>query len=135
MYTFTWNPEFGVGVSHLDEQHKELFAILNEYYTAIVADQAKEAAGSILARLVEYATHHFSDEERLMASNGYSGFRRHKAEHDRFVSSVLDFQKRLHQGKILLSMEVTGFLKDWLTSHIKGEDKKYGPFLNGKGIS
>ncbi len=26
------------------------------------------------------------------------------------------------------------FLKDWLQDHIMGSDKKYAPFLNGKGV-
>jgi hemerythrin len=26
------------------------------------------------------------------------------------------------------------FLKNWLTNHIQGADKKYGPVMNKKGI-
>jgi hemerythrin len=31
-------------------------------------------------------------------------------------------------------MEVLNFLKGWLVKHIQGTDKKYGPFLNAKGV-
>jgi hemerythrin len=27
------------------------------------------------------------------------------------------------------------FLKDWLSNHIMNSDKKYGPFLTGKGVA
>ena len=33
-----------------------------------------------------------------------------------------------------ISIEVMNFLKDWLSNHILGSDKRYGPFLNGKGL-
>jgi len=26
------------------------------------------------------------------------------------------------------------FLKEWLTNHIQGDDKGYGPFLNSKEV-
>jgi len=33
-----------------------------------------------------------------------------------------------------MSVEVMEFLKDWLEKHILGTDRKYGPFLNDKGV-
>ena len=27
------------------------------------------------------------------------------------------------------------FLRDWLSKHIQGDDRKYGVYLNGKGVS
>jgi hemerythrin len=35
----------------------------------------------------------------------------------------------------MVTVTVMSFLKDWLVKHIQGEDKKYGVFLNKKGIS
>jgi methyl-accepting chemotaxis protein/hemerythrin len=50
------------------------------------------------------------------------------------VDKVLDFEKQLKSGSVTLSMEVMKFLKDWLTGHIMGTDKKYSPFLRQKGV-
>ena len=44
------------------------------------------------------------------------------------------YKKGFDEGKVLLSIDVIDFLKDWLINHIQGSDKKYGPFLNEKGL-
>lgn len=43
---------------------------------------------------------------------------------------MFGFQK----GKVGLSIDVLIFLSGWLQAHIKGVDKKYGPFFNEKGL-
>lgn len=48
---------------------------------------------------------------------------------------VADVKKLIEEGKILISHELMTFFKDWLVKHIQGDDKQYGPFLNGKGIA
>jgi hemerythrin len=47
---------------------------------------------------------------------------------------VLDIQKQYQDGKINITMETMKFLEDWVAKHIMGTDKKYGPYLNGKGV-
>jgi hemerythrin-like metal-binding protein len=69
-----------------------------------------------------------------MESHQYPDLTNHKAEHDRFTKTVLDFQSKFHANEIGLTIEVMDFLKDWLSKHILGVDKKYAPFLNAKGV-
>ena len=58
----------------------------------------------------------------------------HKAKHSAFVEKVYDFKEEYEAGKLSLTLDVMNFLKDWLKGHIQGEDKKYGPFFNEKGL-
>jgi len=62
---------------------------------------------------------------------------RHKSEHEKLVKQVIDLQAKFQAQAMggVLTMTVMSFLKDWLVTHIQGEDKKYGVFLNAKGIS
>ena len=50
------------------------------------------------------------------------------------TQKVLDIQKQYHQGKVNITLDTMKFLEDWVTKHIMGTDKKYGPFLNSKGV-
>jgi hypothetical protein len=38
------------------------------------------------------------------------------------------------KSQLGLSIEALNFLSDWWKTHIGGSDKKYGPFLNSRGL-
>jgi hemerythrin len=46
----------------------------------------------------------------------------------------MEIKGKLNRGEMVMTVEVMTFLKDWLAGHIKGTDKKYGPFLSAKGV-
>ncbi len=119
----------------MDDEHKRLFALINDYYEAMAANKAKEATQKILQGLLDYTKYHFGDEEKLMLRNNYPGYDEQKAQHTYFIDTIADYQKRIAEGKLLLSIEITNFLKDWLVKHIRAKDKLYGPFLNTKGVT
>jgi hypothetical protein len=57
------------------------------------------------------------------------------AGHEDFIQKIDALVQDFPRGRVSLSLERMAFLKDWLVEHIKGADKKYGPFLNKKGVS
>lgn len=135
MALMDWSPGFSVNVKQFDEQHKKLVAMVNQLHEAMKVGKGGEVLGPILNSLISYTASHFADEERLMQQHGYPDLVKHKAEHDKLTKQVLDLQKQYQTTKSALSMSVMSFLRDWLINHIQGEDKKYGPFLNGKGVA
>jgi hemerythrin len=70
----------------------------------------------------------------LLERNRYPVIRGHKAQHQALAEQVLKFQKAFHAGKPGVAVELMPFLQKWLRDHIMRTDKKYGPFLNEKGI-
>ena len=68
---FQWNTSYSVKVEAMDAQHKRLFEIIRELYTAMRAGQGKQVVGEVLHRLIEYTVQHFAAEEKLMEKNGY----------------------------------------------------------------
>ncbi len=129
-----WNESFINGVSEFDNQHKYLVELVNNLYKGMKLGHGNEDVSRTLDELIEYTTSHFTCEEKLMAENQYPDYDSHIKIHRDLVAKVVDFQKKFKSGEVTISLDLLEFLKDWLIGHIKGVDRKYGPFFNGKGI-
>lgn len=133
MAFMTWDDSYSVNVREIDLQHQKLIGMINEFYGHVGKD-AKEAFHTLLNSLVDYAQYHFSTEEKYFAAFKYPDTDAHTRTHKAFTEKVADVRKRLISGQLVLSLEITTFLKDWLTIHIKGDDKTYSNHFNKNGL-
>ena len=131
---FPWSDTFSVKIGIIDMQHKNLVNFINELHQAMVEGHGKEQLGKILANLIKYTQIHFKTEESYLATHQYPDYVNHKSEHDQLTKTVQDFQSKFQKNEVGLTIEVMDFLKNWLSKHILGSDKRYGPFLNGHGV-
>jgi hemerythrin len=134
MGIFQWTERYAVQVTDFDRQHQSLFRTVNELHEALGAGRGKDVVGQILQQLMEYTATHFAAEEAAMEKNGFPGLDSHKAEHKAMAEQLLQFQKDLQGGKLGVPTALMPFLQKWLHDHLLETDKKYGPFLNEKGI-
>lgn len=135
MPIMSWNNTLATGIPSIDAQHQQLVGFVNELYDAMTKGQGKEATGKILTRLVDYTVKHFAHEEQYFARLGYPDSAAHIAEHDLLKKQVGDFVKKFNAGQATVNAELMNFLRNWLTSHIMGSDKKYVPHLKAKGAA
>ena len=134
MALMEWSEKLSVGINSIDTQHKQLVALINNLFEALSHGKGDQALAPILNELIVYTKTHFAYEERLFAQYAYPEAAQHKAEHDKLAARVVDIQKQMQEGKVGLSVGTMTFLKEWLSNHIVGTDKKYSPFLIGKGV-
>ncbi len=134
MNTMAWVDAYSVGIAEIDQQHKKLIDLINQLDAAMAKGQGKEILGKILGDLINYCASHFATEERLFDQYGYPDTDEHKAKHRKMTEKVLSLQNQFQQGKITITFDVMDFLRKWLDKHILGTDKKYGPYLNSKGV-
>ncbi len=135
MSLIVWNSELSVGVPSIDNQHKKLVTLLNQLHDAMMGGKGKEVVGPVLKGLIEYTGTHFKHEEDLFARTGYPEAAAHKKEHADLVRKVVEIQEKYEtSGPGILTIQVMSFLKDWLTKHIQGTDKRYVPHLQSKGV-
>ncbi|MGA3092152.1 MAG: bacteriohemerythrin [Terriglobales bacterium] len=131
---FAWNASYSVKVEAMDAQHRRLFEIISELFTAMRSGHGKDIAGHVLQRLIDYTVQHFAAEEKLMEKNGYPGLAPHKGEHKILTEKVLAFKKDFEAGIVSITPDLMKFRQNWLTNHIQTVDHKYGDFLNAKGV-
>jgi hemerythrin len=129
-----WNDHLSVGVKEIDDDHKKMVGMINHLYDGISSGEGKAALKVILKELVDYSQYHFAHEEQMFAETGYPDAAPHKEAHDSFATRVLAIQHSYNTESPALTLDVMVFLKDWLFEHILGSDKKYGPYLNMRGI-
>jgi hemerythrin-like metal-binding protein len=134
MALVTWSDKLSVGVKSIDEQHTVLFNTINELHAAMMKGQARSKVGELLCTLLVYTRNHFTAEEELMAAANYPGLPQHRILHRELTKKVEGYIERYKNGDITLSIDLASFLSDWLTTHIQGTDKTYGPYLNENGI-
>jgi len=129
-----WSDKLSVGVKAIDEQHTVLFNTINELHAAMMKGQARTIIGELLCKLLLYTRNHFSDEERMMESAKYPGLAEHQIKHRALTKQVEEYIARYQKGDLNLSLDLAGFLSDWLKTHIQSVDQSYRPCLNQHGI-
>ena len=124
-----WDDSIATDIDIIDDQHKELVALINRLNSAMQQGHGKKVVGEILDELGRYAVFHFEQEETLFDKYGYPETDQHKAVHQELLGQATEFIEQFQSGQTGMSRDLFLFLKDWLTNHIKGVDKRYVPFL------
>ena len=128
----SWSAAFSVGINLIDDQHKELFKLVNDMFNHVVKDAQAERAyfKKVIERAVEYVKVHFYTEEKIMLYNHFPGYSEHKKAHDTFVLTVVDKVQNFEAGKKFILLEFTQFLKEWILTHIAIMDKGYFSYFS-----
>ncbi|KAF0152290.1 MAG: Hemerythrin HHE cation binding region [Ignavibacteria bacterium] len=132
-----WKEIFSVNISKIDSQHKKIIDLINELHDKMKEGKGKEkeSLSQILNELAVYTANHFKTEEELFYKYKYPNTEAHILEHKKLVDKVLQIKADFESGKVVLTLDVMDFLKDWLSNHISGTDKAYTAFLNAKGVN
>ncbi len=130
-----WEDKFSVGISIINEQHKEFIDILNKViYTKEHNDNIEEI-DEVLEEMVNYAHTHFKTEEAYMKEFNYSEYQDHKEEHNRFSTETISCIDKMIKGDYQIANEILEYLKQWLVDHIQGTDKKYVGCFKENGLN
>ena len=124
-----WKSTFELGIENFDEHHKHLVGLINKIYDDFTTEAPSEEVGLVLEELISYASYHFSAEENWMEMQKYPMLVQHVTEHEKFCNTVIRFWQDYNLGKIVLSLDILTFLKNWLTDHILKTDFEYALFI------
>ncbi|MFW5443014.1 MAG: bacteriohemerythrin [Methylococcaceae bacterium] len=131
MALITWTAEqYGTKVGFADDEHKDIFALLNKLYDEATGGAERSQIGASLDALIACVVDHFAHEEKEMEAKGYAALAAHKAEHDALVGTCAGLQTKFHAGEADVTEEVGQMVKGWLDSHIPTFDFAYTEALN-----
>jgi hemerythrin len=119
-----WTETYATGVARIDEQHKMLFRMSEDFREALTEGRGERVYANLLESLDLYARSHFTLEERCMAACRCPAGDRNSHAHGQFIGMLRDFGDR-HAGvgyRAGDAQELVDFLDQWLSSHIAGID-------------
>ena len=134
MPLMNWNDNLSVGVSAMDNQHKVLMDLINSLNEAMGMGKGRDEMSKTIAGLKEYTQKHFAEEEAYLERFNYPDLAIQKAAHKQFVDKIIALEEEVQANKVGTALAAMQFLRTWLTDHIMGKDKKYGPLFNQNGI-
>jgi hemerythrin len=129
-----WSDQLSVNIKELDNQHQCLIELINRLHDSMKSGKGNAVIGPILMDVIKYTEFHFATEEKYFQKYAYPEFLQHKKQHDELTQKAKQLKADFEKGKLSISIEVMHFLRDWISNHILGSDKKYGPFLASKGL-
>lgn len=135
MPLMTWSEQYSVKVKKFDDDHKHLFAMVNDLSDAMRAGKGREVVAHVLAGLITYTVQHFAAEEAAMKRTRFPGYLVHADEHRLLTTEVQKLMREYESGNSLVTVELLCFLRDWLDRHVLTSDNKYAAHLNANGIA
>ncbi len=139
MAFFEWQDCYSVMITEIDEQHKQLIQLINRVHEEVEriklgrAERGETfgllvheitAVISAIDDMAEYASFHFSVEEKIMLEYESPRHEEHKKAHENFVAYIQESKRDFDEGRGARLVEVADFLKEWLVEHILNADKK-----------
>ncbi len=126
---FQWKPELNMNVPEIDEQHRYLIGLVNDYYRSLTGESGKEDVADVLSFLIGYVKVHFTREEELMNENSYPGRAAHVAQHIDLSEKVAAMVRLYEEGEPPQHIELALFLREWLNEHIRKYDRELAAWI------
>lgn len=125
-----WSDDLVLGVSSIDEQHREWIALVQAFEHAVTEGRPAEEMRSTLAAAVAYTESHFADEQKVMEEAGYPFLDDHIGQHQLAWDRVHAFAS----GEVAdeeMRRSLAEFLPQWLMLHINTADRQFARWLKG----
>ncbi|MEO5365400.1 MAG: bacteriohemerythrin [Magnetococcus sp. WYHC-3] len=122
-----------IHVNAMDNQHKHLLDLGSRVLEALEQHWNRESITDAVDSLIAYTQFHYQEEENLLRLYQYPDLDAHRARHRRLLEQVRDLSDAMKR-RVITSSQFGDFFRNWMVDHILGEDRKYGSFLNDRGV-
>lgn len=128
---YEWNSMLETGNTLIDNQHRQLFATLNQLVDAYVSGKGLAELERSLDFLSGYVVKHFADEEKMMVATKYPDYGIHRMYHENFKATVQKLTREMFENGVTedFVINVGNIIADWLDNHIRGDDFLLATYL------
>ena len=129
-----WDDKYSVGISMIDDEHKEFIAIINKAVAIKENNDNPVEVREILYKMIKYAFKHFATEETYMKKFNFPEFQLHRNEHLDFTDKTFANHNKVIMGDYQIANEILEYLKQWFVNHIQETDRKYIECFKKNGL-
>ena len=133
MAYFEWADDMVIDCGPIDADHLRLVGLVNDLHTATSAGEGHTVVSEILTSLIKYTKTHLRTEEELMQRLKFPTLEGHKKGHERFIADLESLQRKYEAGSITVAAQLSTVLRDWLSLHIRRNDKELHKYLKRSG--
>jgi hemerythrin len=130
-FLLKWSAAYATGIEHLDNQHRMLFQMSEDFRAALDEGKGEQVYGSLLRSLHLYAGMHFGLEEQCMERYRCPVAHNNCVAHAKFIEALMRFQQRYeeHTFERAIAGSLVDFLDQWLGDHIGRIDVQIKPYV------
>lgn len=118
-----WDPSYSVGVEEIDNQHRQLFELVNLFPENPDVAVIRQA----IMKLFKYTREHFECEEGMMLRMNYPHRDTHIELHNLLISKLSAISLESFQDSDTVH-EFKHFLYEWIIDHVGRHDKDYAQY-------
>ncbi|MDQ6980166.1 MAG: hemerythrin family protein [Ghiorsea sp.] len=117
---FQWDDKYSTGNTEIDNQHKQIFAYLDELEERIENGASQKWVQNFMDALGLYTRSHFCYEEICMRQAKCSVAAKNKDQHAKLLAAFSKAAKRFEREGVSdeLLAQLQAFLTSWLVNHI-----------------
>lgn len=131
----SWNTRYETGIQIIDEQHQELFRIVENLRRMVQDGNRRREIETLLGELVTCSERHFAAEEAYMSRFHYPDLVPHVAEHASMLTSLQELRAKFQENHQAMALMVPTFLEGWLKHHISDGDFGFVTFLKSRNLA
>lgn len=127
-----WNDTLNTKITEIDEQHRQIVALINALSEAVRNRTAESDMKALFEAIAKDAKVHFETEERLFRMHSYPERSAHAELHRQLENQVESLSNIIRTGAMPVNDSVLLFLRDWFITHIEGSDRLFGLWIQSR---
>ena len=132
-FRLEWHERFMSGNEQIDQEHREMFALLNQMMASLSQSTGTEGFMVLLPGLVRHLHMHFANEEIAMEKVGFTDLPMHSDEHALLLRYIDEAVVFLSSGAMHPVDFMEYVIRHVAIGHIIGYDLQYFPLMKRRG--
>ena len=119
-----WKPEFSVGVAAVDNDHRDMIEMINDFYLMAADRTDARTTEDFLGDIHNSISAHFALEESLMQNAAYPEYEKHKEDHEELLDRIRELMDCYAEDPRAGDDKLRQELADWFARHFSSFDAR-----------